>query len=273
MDLVSFFNQGWLGFLLGILGLVFGYFSYKRGKRDPHISFERSTKTLISGVPKSLKTRVAISIDGIPSTDLLSTRLVVWNSGSAAVTINSFPQGGELLIKSSSIEEILGFDILKATNSLNHARLKKLTDGIAIEFNYFNPRDGIIIDILHGSRTGEIYLDGVLLGQQNGISYEGGVGNMSAEEVTVRRLIGDIFYGSFGLIFGFLSIKSGLDYWDAYSNGIVMAKRMSIDQHQLAAILSLIGGTIFGISGLYIIFPTSRQPPNQIALPKDWHRS
>lgn len=266
MDLFGVLNQGWFGI---IAGAAIGVFFYQRAKRDPRISYQVSTRTLIAGVPQSLQERVSISIDGQQTSDLLSTRLVLWNSGTAAVKSDSFPVGGGLLIRPEIMSDVVGFDVLTATNSINGIKLMATGTGIAVELDYLNPGDGAIVDILHRSEAGKIRLDGTLLGQQRGIFYEGKIGIERSTQRSFRTPTKDLLEGIGFLAAGSLCLFIGTEYWDAYSGGVVVSKTLSVSEHLYGAIGMSVFGLIAIVVGIFSIAMSRRHPPERIALPED----
>lgn len=267
MDLVAVLNQGWFGI---IAGAAIGVFLYRRAKRDPCISYQVSTRTLIAGVPQSLQGRVAISIDGKQTDDLLSTRLVFWNSGTAAIKLDSFPIGGGLFIRPEMMLDVVGFDVLTASNPFNGVVLTETETGISVGLDYLNPGDGAIVDILHRSRAGKIRLDGILLGQRRGILYEGKIGVETFTRRSFRTPIKDLLDGLSFLAVGLLCLFIGFDYWNAYSGGgVVVSKTMTVQQHFYFAIVMFVSGVFTVFLGINSVFMSQRHPPRRIALPEN----
>ena len=267
MDLFWVFNQGWFGI---IAGAAIGVLLYRRAQRDPRISYQVSTQTLIAGVPQSLKGRVAISIDGMQTDDLLSTRLVLWNSGNAVVTSNSFPVGGGLLLRPDVMANIVGFDILTATNPINGVTLVGTEVGISIRLSYLNPGDGAIVDILHTSQAGKIRLEGILLGQQRGVLYEGKISTENSTRRTFRTPTKDMFDGFILLSGGAICLLIGFEYWSVYSSGAtVISKTMSPQHHFNGAIMMYAFGLLAILIGLIFLVNSRRHPPRRIALPEN----
>ena len=263
MDFLGIFNQGWFGI---VAGLAIAVFLYTRAKRDPQISYQVSTQTLIAKVPKSLKGRVSINIDGQQTDDLLSTRLVFWNSGDAAVKSDSFPTGGGLLIFPEKMSEVLGFDILTTTNTINGVQLKQATSGISISLDYLNPGDGAIIDILHKFGAGKIRLSGILLGQRQGIFYEGSNSVENSTQSFLSTSTKDLLTGLVVFIFGVFCLRVAIAHWSAYSEGIVLVRGGSIQAHFYYAIFLSIVSAVAVLAGILAVLISRRHPPRRITL-------
>lgn len=263
MEVLGVINQGWFGIVTGIAIAVF---FHKRAKRDPQISYQVSTQTLIAKVPKSLLGRVSISIDGQQTNDLLSTRLVFWNSGDAAVKSDSFPTGGALLIFPEKMSEVLGFDILTITNTNNGVQLLQAPSGISITLDYLNPGDGAIVDILHRFGAGKIRLSGVLLGQRQGVFYDTSNHDRNSNEGLLSASKKDLLTGLVVFMFGVFFLSAAIGHWNAYSEGIVLVSGGSVQEHFYYAIFAFIVSAVAVLGGILAVLASRRHPPRRIAL-------
>lgn len=242
MELLDVLNKGWFGVLFG---LAVGWIFYRRSLRDPKISYQRKTTTLIGAIPISLQDRVRITYEGAPISDLHVTRLLVWNSGTAVVRKDSFPEGDQLLLTSKDNNKLLGVDIRKTSRNSNYVQLSPVSNGYDIEISYLNPGDAFIVDVLHRAGAEPVTLDGVILGQRHGVSFDGALDGDEAAGRIYRsklRLLGDIFLFTGG---GLVAVFIAYGYLMRFLNGESYNGMTPYGQLLGAILLSL-----FGIAGL-----------------------
>lgn len=257
-SLLDILNQGWFGI---IAGAAVGWLLYHRGKRDPHLSYRQTTQTLIARVPQSLISRVSINFDGKPTDDLLSTRLVIWNAGSAAIRSDSFPQGGGLAIAPQKMTAIVGFEIAGISNPLNGVALKESSGHISVDLNYLNPGDGLIVDILHRSEAGKFKVTGILLGHRKGVTYEGNVDQEVLTRGSFWTRTKSTLENIFMAVFSVFVVYVGYLYWLAYQGGDIVSKSMTPEQHLYGAIFMMPIGLLGFIAALISLLKPTRHPP------------
>jgi hypothetical protein len=258
MELLDLLNKGWFGVLFG---LAVGWIFYRRSLRDPKISYQRKTTTLIDSVPGSLRDRVKVTYEGALISDLHVTRLLIWNSGTAAVQKGSFPEGDELTLKAAKIEGVLGVDVRKTSKASNRVHLTASELGYRIGVSYLNPGDAFVIDVLHRSEAAPFTLRGVLLGQSKGIVFDGAI---DGDEITGRphrsqlRMAFDMFLM---LGFGSIAVVAGYSYLMRFINDEPYQGMTPYSQLLGAIFLSLVGIAGLLTAVLVILQKGSRKSP------------
>ena len=258
MELLKLFEEGWFG---ALCGLVVGWIFYRWSLRDPRISYQRKTTTLIDSVPASLRDRVLVTYEGAPISDLHVTRLLIWNSGTAAVQTSSFPAGDELTVKLASNEGVLGIEVRKTSKASNRVRLSPSDQGYGIDISYLNPGDAFVIDVLHRSGVTPITLHGVILGQRKGIVFDG---HIDSDEISGRPFVSQLRMALDMLLmvgFGLFAVFMAHGYLMRFLNDEPYAGMTRFSQLFGAVFLSLFGLAALLVALLAILQKGNRKPP------------
>src|SRR6266581_3029525 len=84
-NIETFLSQNWVGTLIGVAGLVFEVFAYKRTKQRTGLSWKYTGVRLIGGPWVELSKEVEVRFRGVPVRRLTLTKLLVWNSGTTTI--------------------------------------------------------------------------------------------------------------------------------------------------------------------------------------------
>jgi len=83
--LKMFFSQGWVGSLIGIIGLIIGVFLYKASRIGARPVYQLRAFGLIGKEKQVLPEQVEILFGGRSIPRLTMTHLILWNSGKATL--------------------------------------------------------------------------------------------------------------------------------------------------------------------------------------------
>lgn len=170
----NFFNQGWVGSLIGIIGIilgVIGIFSYKVSKSTARPSYQKSSLRLLGKNESNLPSDVTVLFKGKEVERLCKTTLILWNNGTEVLNKEDVVDSDPLKISFNSGDNILSIKILKTTKDVNN--IKVLRDELNshllhFKFNYLDPGDGIAIELLHDSKMRYPTISGTIKGLPNG---------------------------------------------------------------------------------------------------------
>lgn len=173
-DIFNFFNQGWVGSLIGLLGVVIGgigIFSYKISKSSAKPSFQKSSLRLLGRNEDNLPEDVTVLFKGQEVDRLTKTTLILWNNGTEVLNGEDVVSDDPSKISFSDGTNILSYKVLKITKEVNKVEILKNEDSpsqLFVGFSYLDPNDGITIEILHGSIDRYPELKGSIKGIPNG---------------------------------------------------------------------------------------------------------
>ena len=156
-ELFNFFNQGWVGSLIGVVGVLIGaigIFSYKISKSRAKPSFQKSSLRLLGRDEDNLPEDVTVLFKGQEVDRLTKTQLIIWNNGTEVLNGEDIVSDDPLRIAFTEGTNILSYKILKTTRDVNKFSIKKDEDKpsqLFISFSYLDPSDGITLELLHDS--------------------------------------------------------------------------------------------------------------------------
>ncbi|MXZ10258.1 MAG: hypothetical protein F4Y79_12540 [Gemmatimonadetes bacterium] len=170
-EIFNFFNQGWVGSLIGIVGLIIGWFLYKKNRRIAKPSFQKSSLRLLGGNEDNLPREVTILFKGEEVDRLTKTTLILWNNGTEVLDGEKIVGKDPIKISFNEGDSILSYKILQKTKEVNDFSVSRDEDNshqLLIEFSYLDPSDGISLELLHDSKKRYPKVQGSIMGLPKG---------------------------------------------------------------------------------------------------------
>ncbi|MDP5145320.1 hypothetical protein ORI98_02550 [Shewanella sp. ULN5] len=180
-EIFEFFNQGWVGSLIGVIGIIlgiFGIFSYRISKSVAKPSYQKSSLRLIGRNEDNLPKDVKVTYKGNEVDRLTKTTLTIWNNGTETLDGSDVVDSDPLLISFKENDKILSYKILKKTKDANAFSLincEDATNKLRLEFEYLDPKDGVVIELLHDSEERYPTFSGTIKGLPSGFVDQGRV--------------------------------------------------------------------------------------------------
>ncbi|MBN8236847.1 hypothetical protein JF544_16435 [Halobacillus kuroshimensis] len=171
----SFLNQGWIGVLIGLIGIVIGIYSHRKATMGARLNYNIKSSEII-GANNDVSDEIEIYYRGVSVPRVIKSYIVLWNSGNKTVDKKEVVPGDPLKILFQQESKIMNYNILKQTNPVNNVQLNNnKTNGneIDIDFEYLDPKDGFLVEVLH--TDDEVYpsVVGSVKGMTQGINYVG----------------------------------------------------------------------------------------------------
>lgn len=169
-ELSNFFNQGWVGSLIGFVGIILGalgIFSYKISKSIAKPSYQKASLRLLGKDENNLPSEVTILFNGMEVNRLTKTTIILWNNGTEVLDGKDVIPADPIQISLSNGDSILSYKLLKQTKEVNNFRLvknEKLPHQLLANFDYFDPNDGVVLEILHDSKERYPAITGTIKG-------------------------------------------------------------------------------------------------------------
>lgn len=150
--LKAMFGQGWLGSLVGIVGLIVAIILYRASRIGPRPVYQLRALRLIEKEKRILPEQVEILFGGRSIPRLTMTHVILWNSGKATLDGKNIVTDDPLRLEFSKESEVLRVRVPKVTREVNkfipkinpHAR-----NQVICSFDYLDAGDGGIIEVLH----------------------------------------------------------------------------------------------------------------------------
>lgn len=209
--LLTFLNQGWVGTLIGFIFTVIGVYSYKFSKSQGRPVLYKASALLIDKDDPEHGGDVEIRFKGEPIERLTKSIFTLWNDGTETIRREDVVESDKIRFVVSAGERILSAKILSVTREVNGASMILNMDheNLAIlDFEFFDPNDGVTVEILHTDEKLFPVLMGTIKGIPRGIKEKGGVTNIVESSDTPilvwmrkhnRRLSHSIFIGGAAL--------------------------------------------------------------------------
>lgn len=192
--LFNFFNQGWVGAVIGILGVLIAIYTYKRTKIGPRLVYQLDSLKVI-GKDGRTPEEITIYYKGIKVPRIIKTTIIIWNSGTKTIDGVNIVKNDPLRLEFSDEEEIIAATILKRTKEVNEFEITSSSEQrnvLNIDFEYLDPKDGVSIEILHTDVRRYPVFKGSIKGMPKGAINWGNkstIGGNPFSEVLSRTLV------------------------------------------------------------------------------------
>lgn len=176
LDLLS---KGWVGSLIGLIGLIVGTIGlilYLRSRIGPRPTYRMRARRLLGKKEQELPDDVEILFKGRPASRLTLTYVVFWNSGTSMIRGDDIVASAPLTMEFDDKGEILQARLAAVTRDANNTRLMHSGQpghAATVTFNYFDPGDGFVVELLHTSEAAYPKLSGTIRGIPGGLKYWG----------------------------------------------------------------------------------------------------
>jgi hypothetical protein len=172
-QITNFLSEPWVGSTLGILGILAAVVFYLRSKRISRLAYQRDEVAIIGGSSAAFPSEVVISFAGSPVARVSATRFVVWNAGNTTLDRSQIVDADHLRLDLHSDGEILKVELLRTTREVNTVWAKsKPSERSRVDFgfDYLDPNDGFLIEVLHSGQRGALQMAGTLRGLPDGLT-------------------------------------------------------------------------------------------------------
>jgi hypothetical protein len=145
-------SQGWVGSLLGLLGLIAAIYFFRASRISARLCFQAQALRLIGREYQALPDDVEILYKGNKVDRLTKVNIAIWNSGKAMLDGKNLIKADPVRFEVNKDERILSANILKVTREYIKFNVNVNTEAdnqIICSFDYLNPGDGAVIELLH----------------------------------------------------------------------------------------------------------------------------
>ncbi len=168
--IIDFLSKPWVGALLGIAGIVAAIYFYFRSRGVSQLSFQHDGVSLLGASNAAFPEEVEIKFSGEMVNKISAERFVLWNSGNTTIGGSQIVSSDPLCVRLSGDGKLLKTNLIKVSREVNAINVNKKNDNIAeISFDYLDPNDGILFEIIHSGNRSELELIGTLRGLPQGL--------------------------------------------------------------------------------------------------------
>lgn len=173
---LALLSQEWFKIFIGtlfgaVISFLITYFFYRKSQIRPSLSYQMQSFKIIEKSKQILPKEVKIFFGDNAVPRLTKTEVVLWNSGRTTFRENDIVVGDPLRLEFHKNTQILQARVTKSNRDANQftsvirANSPNVVD---FNFNYLDPGDGVVIEILHTDK--ELYhkIEGTMRGLPKG---------------------------------------------------------------------------------------------------------
>lgn len=146
---MAFFSSGWFGSLLGLAGILLSLYFYLKGKIGARLDYQMAEVKILDH--NNLAEGMEVTFFNKPIEKLVRTQVVIWNSGRKTIEGNKIVSSDPLRLFFDN-SEVLSCNTAFYSREINKCAVFKdegSNDTIIFKFDFLDPQDGVVIDILH----------------------------------------------------------------------------------------------------------------------------
>lgn len=262
--ILGFFNQGWVGVLVGTLGIAVAIYTIFRRTKG-RLLYQQTSIRLLDAGRSSLLNNVSLLYGDKKVPRVSLTHVAIWNSGRSAVRSTDISQHGPIKIELNGDGEILEATVAASSMPDNDPTLIISDDGrsFLLNFSFLNPGQGVITRAIHTAAKENALISGTLIDLPR-IENAGplGMGSLSISGANETILItkGSTIVGVYLLFSGIIFIVLSTFFKEDMA---------AVDQKMSA--LSQFYGWLVGIAlgipmilGSLLLLISRRAPPNAL---------
>ena len=140
------------------------------------------------------------------------SKIYIENEGTDEITRDKISKENPLIIRVRDSEEILDYEIAFLSNNSSKVNLTKSDKNkLVVSFDYLNSGDEFFINIIHTSVSGNIFVDGSIIGQKNSISEKSKtIDNPTISDIANKQRLIFVKYKRLPIFIGILRVMLGI---------------------------------------------------------------
>jgi len=266
LDLLS---QGWVGTMIGLLGLVVGTVGlvlYMKSKIGPRPACQMRSIRLISKEKQELPSDVKILFQNTDVPRLTLTKIWFWNYGTETIRGNQVVEDDPLRCAFDATDRILTIHVAAVTRPVNKfsaiIRSNRKNEALLF-FDFLDPNDGARIEILHTSKQKYPGVIGTIRGIPKGIKNVTATTSYTFDRTITRVLRRRNLIYSIALTVGLATLFLGMlpNSWLVAIRDTLKAHKTPSDGLRVFRFAMLTVGVLYTLMPLTTILSRRRKYP------------
>jgi hypothetical protein len=159
----------WVGWSLGILGIIMGFYLYYRAERNPELVFwiDPIPTRIIDITDEGIQAVKIVKPDGTQiGKDLYSVRAIIWNRGNAGIRESDILEPLKVTIIGTNID-VLRVRVEKASRAAVGITSVVSSNSLTVKFRAMDPTDGALIQFIYlGDEFATLDIKGSIFGMK-----------------------------------------------------------------------------------------------------------
>jgi hypothetical protein len=200
--LADVFSAGWVGSLLGLIGILLACFFYVRSRTRRLVAYQYTAVRLI-GSDGALPSAVEVRYEGKPVLRLTRSSIILWNAGNQTVNgadiAQSAPMGLQLADENTEFLSVEVEQVTRAVIGFRAAIDPKRSNIVSLTFDFLDPGDGAVITFLHSANNIQIF--GVIKGLPKGFTSYGAYQRRGSADAILNMVsMGVVIFATFSTL-------------------------------------------------------------------------
>lgn len=152
------------GEILGVVALIAGIYFYVKSRRSIRASYYIRTDRLI-GPMGSVFEGLEIVYQGVSIHSFASSKVFLWNQGTEVIRRDDIAPAAPLAINLHAPERALNYEVVYCSSPYSKVGIEPQGDErLLVSFDFLNPGDGCVLEILHRGDIGSLSMSGGIIG-------------------------------------------------------------------------------------------------------------
>ncbi len=259
---LSFLAPGWVGSLIGLLGLIGCIATYFLTRQRTCLIFAHTGERLLGLSSGGLPADISVQYQGEDIPRLTRSVLIFWNSGEKTISREDIAETDPLRFSIGNDGEVLSATVLKSTRDVSNINIKPNTaipNHVQLDFSFLDPGDGAVVEILHTSKESEPDFLGTVRGLPKGMKNAGRATTATYNNQKPRKIL-PLKLANFVIFFmGIASITIGVF---GSSEAIDAFLYLGLNGNSTAILM----GIFYTISGGFLVYNFRRKHPKSLQL-------
>lgn len=171
--MLNLLNQGWIGSLIGLFGILFAIYSHYKNRKVNELTYTFKSERVVGKNDKAPED-IEIIFKGKSVERVTNTQMTVWNSGNVTIEGKNIVEKDPVRVVISEGQEIISATILEKSSDANDFIIRideKNPNILEVKFDYLDASDGAVIEILHTDDKNFYKLKGSIKGLKSFYSF------------------------------------------------------------------------------------------------------
>jgi hypothetical protein len=175
-SLIKLLNQGWVGTTVGFISIAIALVIYRLSRPRPTLAYQTRGIRLLGHNSEEIPSGVEVRFHGRVIPRLTKSFVVVWNAGQKTFISQDLVASDPLRFEFGADAELLSVSVTRTSRDVTgvrHVISPENPHQVELAFDFLDPGDGAVIEVLHTGSTRYPAVGGTIMGLPQGLSYFG----------------------------------------------------------------------------------------------------